>query len=167
MPRRRLQRTRQASTEPYKNAVQFTGNMIPLADYFLPSLDDVCLVSGLNEPATLVDWCHGQGARTVVLKLGRHGSLVSDGNRRASIPAFAVNAVDATGAGDCFDGSFLARLAAGDDAFAAARWASAAAALTTTGYGAVAPLPTVEQVRQFVVDPIHSMHSLPPEEPKS
>ena len=61
-----------------------------------------------------------------------------------------MNAVDATGAGDCFDGSFLARLAAGDDAISAARWASAAAALTTTGYGAVAPLPTAEQVARFM-----------------
>jgi 2-dehydro-3-deoxygluconokinase len=58
--------------------------------------------------------------------------------------------VDATGAGDCFDGSFLARLAAGDDPIAAARWASAAAALTTTGYGAVAPLPTRDAVQRFV-----------------
>lgn len=123
---------------------------IPLADYFLPSLDDVRLVSGLDDPSAILDWCHRQGARTVVLKLGRHGSLVSDGNRRTPVSAFAVDAVDATGAGDCFDGSFLARLAAGDDAFSAAQWASAAAALTTTGYGAVAPLPTAEQVTQFI-----------------
>ena len=77
-----------------------------------------------------------------MLKLGREGSVVSDGDRRTPIAAFPVDAVDATGAGDCFDGSFLARLAAGDEAVSAARWASAAAALTTTGYGAVAPLPT-------------------------
>ncbi len=140
---------------------------IPLTDYFLPSLDDVCLISGLEEPASLVDWCHRQGAHIVVLKLGRHGSLVSDGNRRIAIPAFPVDAVDATGAGDCFDGSFLARLATGHDAFAAARWASAAAALTTTGYGAVAPLPTAEQVTQFMKDPNHHMHSVLPDEPKS
>ena len=60
------------------------------------------------------------------------------------------DAVDATGAGDCFDGSFLARLAAGHDAVSAARWASAAAALTTTGYGAVAPLPTALDVARFM-----------------
>jgi 2-dehydro-3-deoxygluconokinase len=66
------------------------------------------------------------------------------------ISAFPVDAVDATGAGDCFDGSFLARLAAGDDPPSAARWASAAAALTTTGYGAVAPLPTAAQVSRFM-----------------
>jgi 2-dehydro-3-deoxygluconokinase len=52
-----------------------------------------------------------------------------------------VNAIDATGAGDCFDGAFAVRLVAGDDPVAAARYANAAAALATTGYGAVAPLP--------------------------
>jgi 2-dehydro-3-deoxygluconokinase len=123
---------------------------IPLADYFLPSLDDVRLVSGLDDPVAILDWCHRRGATTVVLKLGREGSLVSDGNQRTSISAYPVNAVDATGAGDCFDGSFLARLAVGDDPFSAARWASAAAAITTTGYGAVAPLPTTQQVARFM-----------------
>ena len=54
--------------------------------------------------------------------------------------------MDATGAGDCFDGAFATRLLAGDDPFAAARYANAAAALATTGYGAVAPLPRAEDV---------------------
>jgi 2-dehydro-3-deoxygluconokinase len=123
---------------------------IPQVDYFLPSLDDVRLISGLDDPAAILDWCDAQGARTIILKLGRDGSLASDGNRRTPISAFPVDAVDATGAGDCFDGSFLARLAAGDDAVSAARWASAAAALTTTGYGAVAPLPTAQEVTRFM-----------------
>jgi 2-dehydro-3-deoxygluconokinase len=126
---------------------------IPLSDYFLPSLDDVRLVSGLDDPRAIVDWCHRQGAPNVVLKLGREGSLVSDGARRTPIAAFPVEAVDATGAGDCFDGSFLARLAAGADSISAAQWASAAAALTTTGFGAVAPLPTAAQVTSFMESP--------------
>jgi 2-dehydro-3-deoxygluconokinase len=123
---------------------------MPLVDYFLPSLDDVRLLSGLDEPAAILDWCHRQGARTVVFKLGKAGSVVSEGAYRMPIASFEVDSVDATGAGDCFDGSLLARLAAGDDIVAAARWASAAAALTTTGYGAVAPLPTSDQVARFL-----------------
>ena len=58
--------------------------------------------------------------------------------------------MDATGAGDCFDGAFAARLVAGDDPFAAARYANAAAALATTGYGAVAPLPRDADVRALL-----------------
>jgi 2-dehydro-3-deoxygluconokinase len=63
-----------------------------------------------------------------------------------------VDAVEATGAGDTFAGAFLARLAAGDDAFAAGRWANAAAELATTGCGAVAPMPTQAQVAAAMAD---------------
>ena len=123
---------------------------IPLTDYFLPSLDDVRLVCGEDDPIAILDWCHRQGATTVVLKMGKEGSWVSKGEARTRIMAYPIEAVDATGAGDCFDGSLLARLAAGDDVVTAAHWASAAAALTTTGYGAVAPLPTADRVAQFL-----------------
>jgi 2-dehydro-3-deoxygluconokinase len=56
--------------------------------------------------------------------------------------------VDATGAGDCFCGAALARLAAGDSIWEASRYANAAAALATTGFGAVAPLPRPDAVRR-------------------
>jgi 2-dehydro-3-deoxygluconokinase len=58
--------------------------------------------------------------------------------------------VDATAAGDTFDGAFLARLVAGDDPFVAARYANAAAALSTQGYGAVAPMPHRAAVEDFL-----------------
>jgi 2-dehydro-3-deoxygluconokinase len=85
-----------------------------------------------------------------VLKLGSDGCLASDGNRREHLPGAQVDAIDATGAGDCFDGAFIARVVAGDDVFAAARYANAAAALATTGYGAVAPLPRREDVERLL-----------------
>jgi len=123
---------------------------IALADYFLPSLDDVKALSGLEQPEAIVDWSHGLGARYVALKLGADGALASDGTRRERIPPYAVACVDATGAGDCFAGSLLARLALGDDFWRAAHYANAAAALTTTGYGAVAPLPRPAAVRRLL-----------------
>jgi 2-dehydro-3-deoxygluconokinase len=49
--------------------------------------------------------------------------------------------VDATGAGDMFDGAFLAEYLRTGDPFAAGRYANVAAALSTEGYGAVAPMP--------------------------
>ena len=120
-----------------------------LSDVFLPSLDDLQTISGLLAPADIVDWCHRMGAPWVVLKLGAQGCLVSDGTSQSAIPAFLVDAVDATGAGDCFDGSLLGRLANGDDLLTAARWASAAAAIATTGYGAVKPLPSFAEVARL------------------
>ncbi|HUH93135.1 MAG TPA: sugar kinase [Casimicrobiaceae bacterium] len=114
---------------------------LALADWALPSLDDATLLYGRDEPDAILDACHADGAPWVVLRCGSQGCFVSDGRRRERVAGHHVNAIDATGAGDCFDGAFAARLVAGDDPFAAARYANAAAALATTGYGAVAPLP--------------------------
>jgi 2-dehydro-3-deoxygluconokinase len=121
-----------------------------MSDYFFPSLDDVTALSGLRDPDAIVDWSHRLGAQTVLLKLGAQGVIVSDGAKRERVPGFKVDAVDATGAGDCFCGNALARLAAGDSIVDAARYANAAAALTTTGFGAVAPLPRPDAVRALL-----------------
>ncbi|MES2936581.1 MAG: sugar kinase [Pseudomonadota bacterium] len=120
---------------------------IAMADIFLPSLDEIAVLTGLQDPQAVIAWGHARGARTIVLKLGERGSIVSDGARMQALAPLQVEAVDATGAGDCFAGNFLARLAAGDSVFDAARYANAAAALAVQGWGAVAPLPRPEQVR--------------------
>ena len=93
----------------------------------------------------------------VALKCGARGVVVSNGQRAERIPGHAVDSVDATGAGDCFDGAFAARMLAGDDPFTAARYANAAAALATTGYGAVTPLPRDADVRALLSRPPPSM----------
>jgi 2-dehydro-3-deoxygluconokinase len=121
-----------------------------MADYFFPSLDDARALSGLDDPQAILDWCHRLGAQTVFLKLGADGALVSDATRSERIDGHRVEAVDATGAGDCFCGACLARIAAGDTIWDAARYANAAAALSTTGFGAVAPLPRPDAVRRLL-----------------
>jgi 2-dehydro-3-deoxygluconokinase len=128
-------------------------HMIPAiasCDLFLPSLDDVTLLSGLTDPKSIVQWSHDLGAKQVVLKLGELGVLVSDGHVVHSIAPIRVNAVDATGAGDCFAGNMLARLAKGEDLVNAARYANAAAALSVQGFGAVAALPEPEAVHALL-----------------
>ncbi len=120
------------------------------ADWFFPSLDDARTLSGFDDADALVDWAHGTGARAVFLKLGAEGVVVSDGVRRERIAGHRVGSVDATGAGDTFCGACLARICAGDSIWAAARYANAAAALSTTGFGAVAPIPDADAVRRLL-----------------
>ena len=131
---------------PLPRARAIVRASLALADWALPSLEDAKLLFGHDDPDAILDACHADGAPLVVLRCGARGCVVSDGRRRERIAGHAVNAIDATGAGDCFDGAFAARLTAGDDPFAAARYANAAAALATTGYGAVAPLPRHREV---------------------
>ncbi len=134
-------------------------HMIPAiasSDLFLPSLDDVVQLSGMADPHSILRWGHDLGAKQIVLKMGEQGVLVSDGAQQHRIASIRVRAVDATGAGDCFAGNLLARLAFGDDLFAAARYANAAAALSVQGFGAVAPLPRPKEVHDFLAAQIQT-----------
>jgi 2-dehydro-3-deoxygluconokinase len=123
---------------------------IALCDWFTPSLEEAAQLSGVSDPRAILDWCHAGGARVVALKMGAAGVWVSTPSGRELVAGHRVHAVDATGAGDCFDGAFATRLIAGDAPVAAARYANAAAALATTGYGAVAPLPRHADVAAFL-----------------
>lgn len=111
-------------------------------DLFFPSVDEIGTLTGLSAPADIIRWAHDQGAKQVALKLGAQGSRVSiAGGEVIDVPPHPVTPVDATGAGDCYAGAMLARLAAGDPLAVAAKVANVAAALSTQGYGAVTPLP--------------------------
>ena len=132
------------SVEAARPVVERTAG---LADIFLPSVDEVALLAGTRSPEQALQWAHGLGAPTVLLKLGAQGCWVSQRGSVTKLSPYPVSPVDATGAGDCFAGTVLARLAAGDDIVAAARAANVAAALSTLGVGAVAPLPRWPQVR--------------------
>ena len=104
------------------------------ADLFLPSMDDMQHLTGNNDPERTLDWIRDGGATgVVVLKLGKDGSIIDDGKTRTPVAALRVDAVDATGAGDCFAGSLLARRCQGDSWEDAVRYANAAAALSTLG----------------------------------
>jgi 2-dehydro-3-deoxygluconokinase len=119
---------------------------VPLCDYLLPSLDDSQHLTGLEKADDIADFYLGLGAPVVALKMGAEGCLLVTPQQRWRLAPHKVEAVDATGAGDTFDGAFLTRLLEGDDLPSAARYANVAAALSTTGYGAVTPIPRKDLV---------------------
>ena len=129
---------------------------IPLSDIFFLSLEDAELIGAPRDRMDMLRWRRDLGATRVVLKLGAHGILVSDGLAVHAVPGLVVNSVDATGAGDCCAGALLARLADGDDFSTALHFANAAAALTTTGFGAVAPLPNRATVSAYLKNTLPS-----------
>lgn len=119
-------------------------------DIALPGLEDAALLTGEDDPDRIADFYLALGAKIVALTLGAEGTLVATPDDRQRITGRRVEAVDATAAGDTFDGAFLARLIGGDTPFEAARYANAAAALSTQGYGAVAPMPYRADVEAFL-----------------
>ncbi len=131
---------------PLERAREVTNEAMRLADIALPGLDDARQLTGRDTPDAIADFYLEGGSRIVALTLGKDGALIATREERRIIPSIPVRAVDATGAGDCFDGAFLAEWLASGDPFRAGRYACAAAALSTRGYGAVAPLPRRDEV---------------------
>ncbi|SAL74662.1 ribokinase-like domain-containing protein [Caballeronia terrestris] len=125
---------------------------IRATDICLPSWDDVTDLTGLTDKDAIVDFLLGLGPKVVALKLGKEGAYIATPDERRVVPGRVVQAVDATGAGDCFGGAFIARIVAGDDPFTAARYANVAAALSTQGFGAVAPIPDSATVQRALTE---------------
>jgi 2-dehydro-3-deoxygluconokinase len=143
---------------PLARARALIQDAIGRSDICLPSQDDLQLLTGLSDPDALADHCLRLGARTVALKLGAAGALVADATQRHRIAPHPCRCIDATGAGDTFGGAFVARRLAGDDLRTAGEYAAVAAALSTEGWGAVAPIPAAAAVRQALQAARESMH---------
>ena len=135
---------------PIESAKDIINSTIPLCDVLLPSLEDVYFLTGLSNPESIIDYFLKLGANLVVLKQGALGVRVSDGRDSLHISGHSVNTIDATGAGDTFNGAFLSEWLRHDDPFAAAEYANAAAALSTTKYGAVNSIPISDEVSSFL-----------------
>ncbi len=137
---------------PLDRARAVTHAAMAKCDIALPGLEDAAQLTGLTDPDAIADFYLNLGAGIVALTLGAEGTLVATEAERRRVAGRRVKAVDATAAGDTFDGAFLARITAGDDPFEAARYANAAAALSTQGYGAVAPMPRKDAVEAFLAE---------------
>jgi 2-dehydro-3-deoxygluconokinase len=136
---------------PLRRARAIIHEAMRSCDIALPGFDDGQALTGRSDAEAIVDFYLRLGTPVVVLKLGKEGAIVATPRRRERVAGHAVKAVDATGAGDCFDGAFLTEYVRRGDPFAAARFANVAAALSTLGYGAVAPLPRRAEVEAAIM----------------
>ncbi len=102
-------------------------------------------------PAALARLLMSKGAQHVILKLGQRGAYVaSAAGLGQHIPAFPVEVLDTTAAGDAFNGAFATGLMLGKSPFGATRFAAAAASLSVTRRGAQASMPTRAEVESLL-----------------
>lgn len=117
--------------------IEDIGPALPFTDLLFVNESEGKMLSGLEEPASAVEMLRRSGASDVIVKLGERGCLVFSGSSVLAVEAFRIQAVDSTGAGDCFAGGFLAALNRGDSYADAARFANAVGALSVQELGAV------------------------------
>ncbi len=86
----------------------------------------------------------------VIIKLGSKGSLICYKNEVIHYEAYKVNAIDTTGAGDCFNGSFASRFMETNDIDKSMEFANVAAAISTLGYGAFPSFPFINDVLNII-----------------
>lgn len=118
------------------------------ADILKTSIEDARALLGFDTPSAIAGHFLALGSAAVVVTLGRDGVFLATPTGSTHVPGLPVQAVDATGAGDAFTGALLNARARGLPLAEAARFANAAAALSTLGYGAIAPLPARAAVEE-------------------
>ena len=108
------------------------------ATIVMPSYEDETAHFGDGAVSDTIARYHALGAQNVVVKNGADGATVSFADASVHVPAVAVDrVVDTTGAGDSFNGAFLAHYLQQRNAAAAAAFAARIAATVITGHGAL------------------------------
>ncbi len=124
--------------------------LAPLASHVAFSQGGLQQFSGVTDPETGLRVAEERLSGWLCVTLGADGCLVLEKGAIRAVPAFPIEAVDTTGAGDVFHGALAVALAEGRDALAAVQFASAAAALKCTRFGGRHGIPDRPQVEAFM-----------------
>ena len=136
-------------------AHELSDTLLSLVDCLTPNAHEAEVLTGIavDGPETAARAAQGllvRGVKRVIVTLGAQGALFCDGTSALHFPAFPVEAVDTTGAGDAFNGALAVGLAAGGTWEEVLPLANAAAALACTKRGAQTSFPDRDQVEAFL-----------------
>lgn len=140
--------TTAVNPSPYVDAVK--GLPYDCIDWLILNEDEGRRITGETDDDAVARALFALGGSRIILTLGDRGALYYDGETTVKTPAFAVNAVDTTGAGDTFTGYSLFALLGGKPPQEALRTAAAAAAIAVTRKGAAETIPDRAQTEAFL-----------------
>lgn len=141
-------------------ACEVPDSLLALADYVTPNETEAEFFTGVYQADYPMEiWrekaakaLHDRGVATVIITMGEHGAYYSGPDGAFMMPAFKIEPVDSTAAGDAFNGGLAVSLAEGKDIREAMRVASACGAITTTRRGSLPSLPTAEELEAFLTE---------------
>ena len=123
---------------------------LPKIDWITPNADEARFFTGKEEPEDMADAFLEYGVQNVIIKLGSEGCLLKNRDTTLRLPAFSVQAVDATGAGDNFAAGFISEILRGASQEEALLFANACGAVCATAIGAGTALKDRDQVLQMM-----------------
>ena len=132
-------------------AAPIADEVLARLDLITPNRSETELLTGLKvenvgDAVAAAAWFRGRGVRRVAVTMGSAGALVADERGEEFVPAYRVEAVDTTAAGDVFNGALAVALSEGRELGAAARFAAAASSIACTRIGAQRSIPQRREV---------------------
>jgi sugar/nucleoside kinase (ribokinase family) len=125
--------------------------VLPLVDYLVASSEFPAAWTGERDPFQALERLQTEyGMKVAAMTLGAHGSLARCDGRFFYAPAYVVNAVDTTGAGDVFHGAFCYAVLKGMPMRDALDFSNAMAALNCTAPGARGGIRGLEEIRALM-----------------
>jgi len=124
--------------------------IVAMTDLFLPSGDELTLLTEAREPSAAIAELLGRGISAIIHKNGAAGATYHDRAGSVSVTGFAVDEIDPTGAGDCFGAAFTALWLRGTEAGKALTLAAAAGALAVTRRGPMEGTSDMRTLEAFV-----------------
>ena len=136
-------------------AMLLPDSLLRLVTILTPNQTEAELLTGMtftNDESAIraAHSLRARGPSAVIITLGARGSLVSTSDSDQFVPGFPVAAVDSTAAGDIYNGALAVALEEGSSLLEAARFASAAAALSVTRMGAQPSAPSRTDIVAFL-----------------
>ncbi|MEM3478985.1 MAG: sugar kinase [Candidatus Bathyarchaeia archaeon] len=135
---------------PIQKVREICKPIIERADMVLPNAEEVKALTNSHDVDSACSKLLDKGVNIIALKMGRLGSAIYEKGWKKHIPAFTVEEVDPTGAGDVYDAAFVVGLLRGWSAEKAGYYANAAGALAVTKFGPMEGCPTHAEVMDFI-----------------
>lgn len=126
----------------------------PLIDWFIPNETETELFTGIkvtdeDSARKAAEVILSEGVKNVIITMGKKGSFYTNGKEFFRVEATESEAVDTTGAGDCFCGAFCTALGEGKSVVESMKFASCAAGISVTRAGAAASMPTRAEIDEI------------------
>ncbi|MFL9963665.1 sugar kinase [Paraburkholderia sediminicola] len=126
--------------------------ILDYTDVFLPSGHEVTLLASASSERAAIDELLERGVREVIVKRGKDGCSYYDGAREIHLPAFVVDEVDPTGAGDCFGATYIACWSQAMSVEQSLRYACASGARAVTVRGPMEGTATLAELDEFIAN---------------
>ncbi len=136
-----------------QSELQVINQILQETNIFMPGVEELLLITGETEIEAAVQKCfQNQELEILTLKKGSKGCTIYTRNERTEMGVYPVKTVDATGAGDSFDGAFICGLAEGKTVKEAAKMAAAAGALNAAAFGPMEGKISPENMKKIIAE---------------